>query len=197
MADHDDLDVLVETVLARADEPLSVEAVRKALPAGKKPKKTEAQVRLETLVEAGRAHRWPGKTAKFSAFGSASRLCGSVCCGRSLTRGPSESEIKQRLPSSARSLAKSTLAALIEDRAVLKHPKLGRKQRFGIHPPDAADYLPAEIETAFKRLMKLGFKEAELRSAFLRRYAGGVESAGVPGGLRRCQRRWNIRGRWH
>lgn len=53
----------------------------------------------------------------------------------------------------------------------MPHPKLGTKKPFGLDPPDAVDYLPAEIEAAFRKLTKMGFKEAELQRA-LRRYVG-------------------------
>lgn len=177
---NDDLDSLLETALAHAGEPLSVAAVLKALPVGRKPTKKEVQIRLGKLVEAGRIHRWPGAAEKFSAFSPQSFAQEQVL--RVLSSGPlTEAEIKQQVSRSATSLVKTALAALTSELAVLRHPKLGRRLPFGLGPPDATDYLPAEIATAFKRLMKVGFKEAELQLA-LRRYAGGVEEDHAPTG---------------
>jgi hypothetical protein len=173
MPANDDLDALLEAALARAGEPLNVAAVLKALPAGKKPAKRAVQAQLADLVQKGRIHRWPGAAVKFSAVGPQSFARDQVL--RALSSGPfTEVEIKQRVHKSAKPLVKAALAALIGERVVMKHPKLGRRVPFGLGPPDAADYLPAEIATAFKRLMKMGFTEADLHSA-LHRHVGGVQ----------------------
>jgi hypothetical protein len=173
----DNLDALLETALTRAGEPLNVAAVLKALPAGQKPAKKEVQLRLGELVEGGRIHRWPGAAEKFSALSPQAFARGEVL--RVLASGTlTEAEIKQRVPTSARALVKAALAVLAGERVVMKHPKLGRRTPFGLGPPDAADYLPAEIATAFKRLTKMGFKEVDLQSA-LRRYQRGVEVSRV------------------
>lgn len=175
MLANDDLDALLETALARAGEPLTMAAVLKALPAGSKPAKKEVQIRLGKLVEKGRIHRWPGAAEKFSALSPQAFVRDQAL--RALSSGPlTEAEIKQQVPKSAKSLVKAALAALVGERVVMKHPKLGRRVPFGLGPAAAADYLPAEIATAFKRLTKMGFQEAELQSA-LRRYAGGVEGS--------------------
>ena len=178
MPGNDDLDSFLETALIRADEPLNLAAVIKALPAGKKPKQEEVRARLHGLVDAGRIHRWPGKAEKFAALSAQSLAREQVL--RALSRGPlTESEIKGKLPTSLKTLVKSALGALVAEKTVTKHPKLGTRQPFGVGPPAAADYLPAEIAKAFKQLMKLGFGEPELRAA-LRRYAGGVEEVVGP-----------------
>jgi hypothetical protein len=180
MSAEDELDALLQAALARADEPLTVAAVLKALPAGRKPGKAEVQDRLGKLAQASRVHRWPGAAVKFSAVSPQSFAREQVL--RVLAPGPlTEGEIRQQVPRSAKPLVKAALAALTDVQVVMKHPKLGKRQPFGLGPPDALDYLPAEIDTAFKRLMKLGFEEAELQSA-LRRYAGGVADADAPAG---------------
>jgi hypothetical protein len=91
----------------------------------------------------------------------------------------SQAEIKTKVAAGAKPLVKAALADLVKERAVLKHPKLGRRLPFGLGPPRAADYLPAELAGAFKRLMKLGFEEEELQRA-LRRHAGALEPERVP-----------------
>jgi hypothetical protein len=72
----ENLDALLEAVLARAGEPVSVAMALRTLPAGRKPTKAEVQVRLGKLAEAGRLHRWPGAAAKFSSFS-----CAKACLG--------------------------------------------------------------------------------------------------------------------
>jgi hypothetical protein len=169
----DDLEALLEAVLSRAEGPLSISAAIKALPAGKKPKKTEVQRSLGQLVTAGRIHRWPGAGEKFSAVNPQTFAREQVL--QALSSAPlTEGEIKRQMPTAAKSLVTSALTALVSERTVMRHPKLGRRVPFGLGPPDAADYLPAELESAFKRLMKAGFNEAELQLA-LRRYTGAVE----------------------
>lgn len=165
----DDLEAMLETVIARADAPLAVSAVMKALPAGKKPKKEHVQICLGKLVNAGRIHRWPG-AEKFWAVNPELFVREQVF--QALSSGPlTEAEIREQVPTSAKSLVKTALAALVEERTVMPHPKLGARKPFGLDPPDAVDYLPAQLAAAFGKLMKLGFKEIELQRA-LRRYVG-------------------------
>ena len=172
MLTPDDLEALLESALARVGEPVDVNGARKALPAGKKPKREQVQAVLEKLVDDGRLHRWPGRATKFSAVSPQSFTREQVL--QVLAAGPlPEAEIKKKLPASARSLVKAALAALVKERIVLKHPKLARRDPYGLHPPSAVAYLAPEVALMFKRLMKLGFKEADLQLA-LRRYTGAA-----------------------
>jgi hypothetical protein len=170
MPTPEELDALLESALARTREPSNVAAVRKALPAGQKPAAQQVEAGLDRLADQGRIHRWPGRAKKFAAVTPQSftqEQIRQALAARPLTEG----EIKRQVPAAAKPLVKSALAALVSERTVIKHPKLGRRTPFGLEPPAAADYLPVELETTFKRLMKLGFKESELQLA-LRRYAG-------------------------
>jgi len=173
---NDDLDGLLETALARAGGPLNVAAVLKALPAGRKPARKEVQARLGQLVDSGRIHRWPGAAEKFAAFSPQTFAREQVL--RALSSGPlTEAEIKQHVPASAKALVKPALVVLVSERAVRKHPKLGKRVPLGLGPPDAADYLPAEIATMFKRLVKMGFEESGLPAA-LRRHVSAERDDG-------------------
>lgn len=164
----DDLKAMLETAIVRATAPLSVTAATKALPAGKKPNKEQVQICLGKLVKDGRVHQWPSK--KFWGVNPESFVREQVL--RALSSGPlTETAIKNKVPSSAKSLVKMALAALVKEGAVMPHPKLGTKKPFGLGRPDAVDYLHAEIEAAFGKLSKMGFKAAELQRA-LRRCVG-------------------------
>ncbi|MEO8628063.1 MAG: hypothetical protein ABI612_08165 [Betaproteobacteria bacterium] len=170
MPTSDDLAPLLEAVLARAGVPVTVAAITKALPAGKKLPKADVELVLGKLVATGRIHRWPARVAKFSTLSPEAFAREEIL--RAVASGPlTEVEIKRQVAAAARPLVKSALASLVRESTLAKHPKLGGKVPFGLGPPDAADYLPAELETAFKRLIKVGFKDADLQLA-LRRYVG-------------------------
>lgn len=163
-----DLEAMLETAVGRANAPLSVTAATKALPTGKKPKKEQVQACLDKLVAAGRIHPWFG--SKFWSVSEKPYAREQVL--QALSSGPlTETEIKNKVPGSAKSIVKTALAALVKEGTVIAHPKLGKKTRFGVGPPDAMDYMSAEIKAAFGRLTKLGFRADELQRA-LRRYVG-------------------------
>jgi hypothetical protein len=173
MVATDELDSLLEAALARAGEPLTADAARRALPAGRKPPKQEIQSRLRGLAQAKRIHRWPGRAEKFAAVSPQAFAREQVL--RALDSGPlTEGEIKKLLSTSAKPLAKAALDALVAERMVLRHPKLGRRQPFGLHRPDPIDYLRPEIDALVRRLMKAGFEEEEVRFA-VRRCMGVAE----------------------
>ncbi len=171
---------MLETAIDRADAPLTGAAAIKALPAGKKPKKEQAEACLSELIAAGRIHPWPGK----KLWKVDPELFARQEVLRALSVGPlTETEIKNKIPGSAKSLVKTALAVLVKKGTVMPHPRLRTRKPFGLGPPDAIDYLPAEIEAVFEKLRKLGFKADELQRA-LRRYAGGPDAevgAGPPG----------------
>jgi hypothetical protein len=174
MTADQDLDVLLETVLARAVEPLSLTAVLKALPAGKKPAQQTVKAHLDELATAGRIHRWRGKTMKFWGVSQKRFVRDQVL--QALAMGPLvQSEINRRARKSPQALVKAVLAELVGDKTVRKHPRLGKRQPFGIGPPDAVDYLSVGIGTMFKQLNKKGFESSELHAA-LRRYVDGIEA---------------------
>lgn len=190
MSDPDDLDAMLETALARVGEPLSAATVRKALPAGPKPSVREVLLRLTALVDGGRVHAWPGKSAKFSSVAAPRYASDQVLAA--LAQGPlTEAEIKRRVPAAAKPFVKTALADLVDARRVWRHPKRASKIRCALTPPDPLDYLPEEIDAVFKKLAKLGFSQEALRAA-LRRYAAADErkpatAAGdlVPGAMLR------------
>jgi len=180
MASDQDLDELIETALARAAEPLSFTAVLKALPAGRKPDQKALKVHLDALAETGRIHRWRGKTTKFWGISQQSFVTDQVL--QALAAGPlTQSQIIRQARKSPQVMVRAVLTALVRDKTVRKHPKFGKKQPFGLRPPDAVDYLPAGIETLFKQLEKKGFERSELHAA-LRRYAGGSKVGPAPAG---------------
>ncbi len=165
---NEDLEAMLGAAISRANAPVTVPAAIKALPAGKKPKKEQVQTCLNKLVAAGLIHPWAGSkywSVNPEAFAREQVL-------QALTSGPlAETEIKNKVASCAKTLVKTVLAALVKEGTVIPHPKLGTKKPFGKGPPDAMDYLPAEIEAVFAKLTKLGFKKAELQRT-LRRYVG-------------------------
>jgi hypothetical protein len=178
MPDSNDLDVMLETALARAGTPLTAAAVRKALPAGQKPSLREVLSRLSALVDGGRLHAWPGKGAKFSSVAAPRYASDRILAA--LAQGPlTEAEIKRRVPAAAKPLVKAALADLVDARRVWRHPKRASKSRCALTPPDPLDYLPDEIEAVFKKLAKLGFSQDALRAA-LRRYATAYEPKPAP-----------------
>ena len=167
----DDLEPLLESALARLGEPVDVKTARKVLPAGRKPKMEQVQAVLEKLVAGGRVHRWPdGK--KFSTVSPQAFAREQVL--QALATAPlTETDIKKKVSASVRPLVKAAIAALEKERRVLKHPKLGTRQPYGLGPPDALAYLAPKVAAMFKPLMKLGFTEADLQGA-LRRYTDPV-----------------------
>lgn len=174
----DDLDALLESVLARGHEPLTATAIRKALPAGKKPSAKEVADRLHALVDTGHIHRWPGRAQKFSALEAQAFVSDQV--RQALTAGPlTEAEVKKHVSKAAQPMVKAVLTDLVDAGRLWRHPKLGKRVPYGLAPPDPLNYLPAAIESAFKPLIKLGFRDHELRAA-LRQYVGAPDvSAGT------------------
>jgi hypothetical protein len=176
MFSGDELGALLESALARAGEPLTVTATRKALPAGRKPSVKEVEDRLGALVDAGRIYRWPGATKKFSAVEPHAFAREHVL--RALTPGPlTEAEVKKQVAKAAQPLVKAALTHLVDTGVVRRHPKLGQKVPYGLGPPDPRAYLPAAIASAFKPLLKLGFTEPALRQA-LREYVARPDGRG-------------------
>jgi hypothetical protein len=170
MSQLHDLDPLIEAVLARTGEPLTVAAVIRGMPAGRKPKPAQMLELLNTLVRAGRIHRWPGAAARFSTVEPLGFARDQVL--GALSRRPlTDAELKKRLPASVRSLAKAALATLVAERRVFRHPKLGLKVRVALTPPDPFDYLPPELEVLYKRMAKLGFDAAQSNDALRRHFA--------------------------
>lgn len=178
MPGNDEVDALLENVLERAGEPLTAAAVRKALPAGRKPPVGELLRRLTALVASGRVHDWSGKSPKFSSVPARRYAVDQVLA--ILAQGPlTEAEIKSRVPAAAKPLVKSALAELVAAKRVWTHPKRAGKLRCALSPPDAIDYVPDEIAAVVKKLAKLGFSEAAVRVA-LRRYITAEETKPPP-----------------
>lgn len=171
----EDLEALLETAIRNANAPLAMPTAIKALPAGKKANKEQVQTCIEKLVKHGRIHEWPSN--KFWGVDSESYAKEQVL--QALSSGPLvEAEIKKKVPTPAKTLVKATLAALVKQGSISAHPKLGTRKPFGLDQPDVLPYLAGEIEVAFGKLRKLGFKKDELQNA-LRRYAGHTQANDV------------------
>jgi hypothetical protein len=182
MSSDQDLDELIETVLARAPEPLSRTAILKALPVGKKPSQKLLKASIDELVLARRIHAWAGKTAKYWRVEAQSFARAQIL--RALAGGPLlEAEIKQRAGTAVTlKTMKSALAALVTEQKVGKHAKANR---YGLGDPNASDYLRIEVTKVLQQLEKrMGFSASELRVA-LRRYADSVgdDASSTNGGV--------------
>jgi hypothetical protein len=173
----DDLDTLIERILERSGEALSPSAVRKALPVGSRLPLQQLHVRLQSLVEAGRIFRWRGKSARFSTVAPETLAQEQVI--KALSAGPlAEADIKKNVPAASRPLVSSSIGSLERDGRILRHPKLGRRQPFGLNPPDPFDYLRPELDALLLRLQKAGIPAIGLRQA-LQRYVEGAEESRV------------------
>jgi len=78
-------------------------------------------------------------------------------------------ELRRKLPAYARTQAEAVLLDQVAQGLMHRHPPMGKRRRvlFGLHPPDAKDYLRSELERLFSALEQLGFSQSQLRAGAL------------------------------
>jgi len=161
-----DLDALLKKLVAQASDPLSVTRMRRSLPPGYRIPLDQLQERLLALARQGLLFEWPTQPKRYAsrpleAF-VRERIIEVLTRHRTLTAA----EISKKLPAVAKPLLAKILEKLIKERCVWKHPKIGRREPYGIAPPDPLDYLRPKLDKLVAILGKLGFSPTGIREAF-------------------------------
>jgi hypothetical protein len=171
-----DLIAEVRQVLAASPEPLTLSKIRAQLPAAHR------NISLEDLAESLRRQVAANVVIPYPKYRSQQerywdrpmRVHIAHLLRSTLAESPlAWSELRRRLPAyvlgQAEPLVQEVLQELLAQGQLHRHPRLGSrgKERFGVAPPQARDYLRDELAALFRRLEQLGFNQAQLRAGAL------------------------------
>jgi len=161
-----DLDALLKKLVAQASDPLSATRMRRSLPPGYRIPLDQLQERLSALARQGLLFEWPTQPKRYAsrpleAF-VRERIIEVLKRHRTLTAA----DISKKLPTVAKPLLARILEELIKERRVWKHPKIGRREPYGLAPPNPLDYLRPKLDELVATFRKLGFSPKGIRGAF-------------------------------
>jgi hypothetical protein len=163
-----DLAAEVQRVLQASSEPLTLSKIRASLPARLRSLSLEALADvLRRQVAANVLIQYPKYRSQQDRFWDRPMTVHIA----SLLREALEelplawSELRRKLPDYAKTQAESVLEEQVTQGVLHRHPPASSRggQRFGVQPPEAREYLRAELTVVFARLEKLGFSQAQLR----------------------------------
>lgn len=161
-----DLDALLQKLLAQTPNPLSATRVRRSLPPGYRIPLDRLQERLSVLARQGVLFEWPTNPRRYASrpleVFIRERIIEVLKRHRTLTAA----EISKKLPTVAKPLLAKILEELIKERRVWKHPKIGRREPYGLAPPNPLDYLRPKLDKLVATFRKLGFSPKGIREAF-------------------------------
>jgi len=163
-----DLATAIQRVLAESSEPLTLAKIRSHLPA------TYRAIALEELGEVLKRQAAANVLYEFPKYRSKQErywdrpmaVHVTALVLEALGEGPlGASELRRKLPVYAVAHAEVVLQEQIGLGKIHRHPRLGKrgKERMGVRPADAKDYLRSELAALFRELAELGFTEAQLR----------------------------------
>ncbi|HEV3119371.1 MAG TPA: hypothetical protein VGY58_20110 [Gemmataceae bacterium] len=163
-----DLTTAIQRVLAESSEPLTLAKIRSHLPAPYR------GVALEELGEVLKRQAAANVLYEFPKYRSKQErywdrpmaVHVTALVLEALGEGPlGASELRRKLPVYAVAHAEAVLQEQVSLGKIHRHPRLGKrgKERMGVRPADAKDYLRSELAALFRELAELGFTEAQLR----------------------------------
>jgi hypothetical protein len=167
-----DLVEAVRRVLTASAEPLTPSKIRALLPAGfRSVSPEELAACLQRQVAADVLYQYPRYRSRQDRFWDRPMPAHVAGLLHAVLRdGPlAWSALRRRLPAYALAQADGVLRQQLVMDKVFRHPPVGKRgrERFGVRPPDAKDYLRPELSAVFRRLAQLGLGEAELRAGAL------------------------------
>ena len=163
-----DLVTAVRSVLEASSEPLTLSKIRAGLPGRLRALELEALAdALRRQVAANVLVQYPKYRSQQDRFWDRPmpvHLQGLLRL--TLEEKPMPwSEIRRKLPDYAKTLAEPVLDEQVAKGVLYRHPPLNSRTgpRFGVHGPDAREYLRPELAKVFEKLEQIGFTLAELR----------------------------------
>jgi hypothetical protein len=175
-------------IVSQSSEPCGAKQVQTRMAKPLRPPVDALPHLLEDLVVRGKVYRWPPTrkgglprywvhdprtlTRKRILEALADQALTSAEVGKALAK------FKPRISAADRN---HHLRVLVEEGKVFKHPKLGRTERLGLHPPDPKPYLEkvmAQFEAVCAKLATAGVSRADVAKAVL-------ERAGEPARVKR------------
>jgi hypothetical protein len=175
-----ELDAMILRALGDAPQGISENRLMRALPAAFRPDPQSLGVSLARLVTRNQVHAWPGRGRVHAV-----RPFDEAMTDRLVARlrgGPATaSEIRRALPAVARGRVPALLRKLVGEGQVFKHPRLGRRDLYGLQPAEAVSYVEAPLRRLVAAVVRKGFDAATVRAAVVRA-AGGSRPAEKPAG---------------
>jgi hypothetical protein len=167
-----DLVAEVRRVLAASSEPLTLSKIRAALPSSFRGMSLEDLAEsLRRQVAANVLIQYPKYRSQQDRFWDRPmQVHVATLLSETLTEGPlAWSELRRKLPAYALGQAEAVLQEQLVQGNLHRHPRQGTrgKDRFGVKPADAKEYLRHELILLFNRMEGLGFTQAQLRAGAL------------------------------
>lgn len=161
-----DLDVLLKKTIAQVPDSLTATRVRSALPPGYRIPLDQLKERLSALAKQGLLFEWPTRPKQYAARSFEAFVRERVIEVLQQPRALTGAEISKKLPTVARPFIAKTLKVLVEEGRVYRHPKIGRREPYGLAPPNPLDYLRPTLEKLLDNLRRVGFSLSAVREAF-------------------------------
>jgi len=166
-----ELDALILRALGDVPQGISESRLMRALPAALRPDPQSLRASLARLVARKQAHAWPGR-GRIHAVRPFDEAMADRLVAR-LRGGPATaSEIRRALPAAARGRVPALLRKLVGEGQVFKHPRLGRRDPYGLQLAEAVPYVEAPLRRLVAAVVRKGFDAATVRAAVVRA-AGG------------------------
>jgi hypothetical protein len=170
-----DMVAAVLRVLSVSSEPMTVSKIRAKLPAPFRSASLEELAdTLQRQVAANVLFQYPKYRSQQDRFWDRPMSVHLTALLReALEEGPlGWPELRRKLPAYALdplTQVEAALTDLVGRGELHRHPRSGKRggDRFGVRPPDAKQYLEAELSAVFRDLEQLGFSQAQLRAAAL------------------------------
>jgi hypothetical protein len=173
--DAHELDELILKILSRSRFGLPPNKIHKELPPSYRRSAKEIIVRLDGLLAEGRLHVWKppiGKAKKppapiYLLEPLVPIISTHIIQWLTPDKVLTPAEIKKQLPTHITKHLQVFLDPLVREKKVKWHPPVKGK-RLGLHEPDPADFLSAEIRKVFEKGGKLGFQAEAILQAVQR-----------------------------
>jgi hypothetical protein len=169
-----DLVAAIRRVLANSTEPLTLSKIRSGLPAAYRGLNLdELAESLRRQVAANVVIPYPKYRSQQDRFWDRPMpIHVAALLRETLAEGPLPwSELRRKLPAYAltQGNAETVLHDEVKEGRLFCHPRAGTrgKERYGVTPPEAKDYLRQELRDLFARMEGLGFNQAQLREGAL------------------------------
>jgi hypothetical protein len=174
-APETDMVAAVLRMLSASKEPMTVSKIRAKLPAPFRSASLEELAdTLQRQVAANVLFQYPKYRSQQDRFWDRPMSVHLAALLReALEEGPlGWPELRRKLPAYALdplTRVEAALTELVAQGQLHRHPRSGKRggDRFGVHPPDAKQYLQSELSAVFCDLEQLGFSQAQLRAAAL------------------------------
>lgn len=160
-----DLDTLLRKIVTKGLEPLTLNQIRRALPSGVRIPPAQLTGLLERLIKQGQLFVWPGRPPRYASHPFEAAVRERIIKVLEQYGPLTKAALAKKLPKSARPFLGRALDDLCRNGRVFKHPKLGRREPYGLTPPESLPYLRPKLESLMKTLQQQGFGSGALWAA--------------------------------